>query len=77
MDRTLKTGETIQAYFLEKRRLLDLAGQTQENQIALLTRGLLNKLREAQVAASRPRTTADWLEIALAVENTINPVTTQ
>ena len=71
MDRTLKTGETIQAYFLEKRRLLDLAGQTQENQIALLTRGLPSKLKKAQVAASRPRTTADWLEIALAVENTL------
>ena len=71
MDRTLKTGETIQAYFLEKRRLLDLAGQTQENQIALLTRGLPSKLMKAQAAASRPRTTADWLEIALAVENTL------
>ena len=71
MDRVLKEGETIQAYFLEKRRLLDLAGQTQENQIALLTRGLPSKLMKAQVAASRPRTTADWLEIALAVENTL------
>ena len=71
MDRMLKNGETIQAYFLEKRRLLDLAGQTQENQIALLTRGLPSKLMKAQVAASRPRTTADWLEIALAVENTL------
>ena len=71
MDRTLKTEETIQAYFLEKRRLMDLAGQTEENQIALLTRGLPSKLMKAQVAASRPRTTADWLEIALAVENTL------
>ena len=71
IDRVLKPGEATQAYFLEERRLLGLAGQTQENQIAWLTRGLPSKLMKAQVAASRPRTKADWLANALAMENTV------
>ena len=42
MDRELKANETIESYYNEKKRLLDLAGESALNQVALLTRGLTN-----------------------------------
>ena len=68
VDRVLKPNETIESYFNEKKRLMDLAGENDVNQVALLTRGLTHNSMKSQIAAQRPNTPALWLEIALAVE---------
>ena len=67
-DRDLKPNETIESYFNEKRRLMDLAGQDDANQVALLTRGLTNPAMRKQIAGQMPKTPGVWLKIALAIE---------
>ena len=69
IDRQLKPNETIVSYFNEKRRLMILANQDDKNQVDLLTRGLNNERMESHIAAQQPKTTQQWLSIALAIES--------
>ena len=72
VDRDLNPNETIESYFNEKRRLMALAGQDDENQVALLTRGLTNISMKKHIAAQMPETPQVWLKIALAIETIHN-----
>ena len=63
MRRKLQPKETVQAYFDEKTRLLELANQTQETMVALLTDGVPESYRDV-LCGARPKTIADWLDVA-------------
>ena len=61
IDRELKTGESLHAFVNEKRRLMTLADLNEANQVAMLTRGIPNRLMRTQIAAARPKSTEEWL----------------
>ena len=72
MDRVLRLGERIEAYFYEKRRLLTLAGEPARNQVTMLTRGIQNRLLRMQITTAQPQSPDEWLRIATALENSLN-----
>ena len=68
MKRVLTSRETVITYYNEKRRLLDLSGTSELNQVVMLTEGMPEHYR-VQMATAVPKTTANWLEIALGSED--------
>ena len=72
IDRELKTGESLHAFVNEKRRLMTLADLNEANQVAMLTRGIPNRLMRTQIAAARPKSTEEWLQVATAIEASLN-----
>ena len=72
IDRELKTGESFHAFVNEKRRLMTLADLNEANQVAMLTRGIPNRLMRTQIAAARPKSTEEWLQVATAIEASLN-----
>ena len=72
IDRELKTGESLHAFLNEKRRLMTLADLNEANQVAMLTRGIPNRMMQTQIAAARPKSTEEWLQVATAIEASLN-----
>ena len=68
-NRRLSARETVSNYYNEKRRLLVQAGASEAIQVALLTSGMPESYL-AFIASQSPQTTADWIRIALLVEQT-------
>lgn len=66
-DRKLRSGETLQTYFDEKTRLLELAEQSQASMIALLTDGVPDSYRTV-ITANGPKTIDEWIDVAQRFE---------
>ena len=69
-DMHLRSDETIQSYFDEKTRLLELARLPQSSMVALLTDGVPDDYR-AVICANGPNTISDWLNVAQRYEVTM------
>ena len=69
-DMHLRSGETIQSYFDEKTRLLELARLPQSSMVALLSDGVPDDYR-AVICANGPNTISDWLNVAQRYEVTM------
>ena len=67
-DRRLRSTETVESYYNDMRRILLSAKQSDECQVEFLTRGMPDSYR-LQIAALRPKTPQDWLEIAISIED--------
>ena len=67
MDRKLQGKETVLQYFNDMMSLLAESEATEKIQLALLTRNMPESYR-IQIAGHNPKTTEDWIELALAIE---------
>lgn len=68
-NRILQPKESVQTYFDEKTRLLELARQPQEAMVALLTDGMPDTYRTV-ISANGPQTITQWLEVTQRYEVT-------
>ena len=66
-QRCLQRNETVTEYYDEMRGLMMTAGIAEEHQAAFLTRGMPDQYR-MQIAGHAPQTCAQWLRIALSLE---------
>ena len=51
---------------------MTLADLNEANQVAMLTRGIPNRLMRTQIAAARPKSTEEWLQVATTIEASLN-----
>lgn len=66
-DRKLQPKESIQSYFDEKTRLMELAFISRSGQLDLLTDGLPDHFRDAMISRE-PRSLIEWLRLAQSLD---------
>lgn len=67
IDRRLRSNESIQSYFDDKTRLIELAKAPMPMMVALLTDGMPESYKSV-ISAGNPLTIGDWLETAQRFE---------
>ena len=68
-NRTLQSRETVQSYFDDKTRLMELADQPLASMLALLTDGMPSSYRDMLVSRE-PQSLAEWVRVARNFETT-------